>query len=94
MQDQDQDKLIFPENFGDDEIYADESDKERFECIFCGRIVRDPLFCTNLNCGKPFCKIYCLKRDKEESNERNALYAKMIKDLENLLILKKILLIV
>ena len=66
MQDQDQDKLIFPENFGPGEIRADESDKERFECIYCGRIVRDPMFCTNLNCGKPFCKIYCLKRDKEE----------------------------
>lgn len=62
---QDQDKIHFPKNLGDDDIIAEKSDLEKFECSICLGMVRDPLFCTNLNCGKPFCKEYCLKKDKE-----------------------------
>ena len=57
---QDQDKIHFPKNLGLDDIIAEKSDLEKFECSICLGMVRDPWFCTNLNCGKPFCKEYCL----------------------------------
>ena len=63
---QDQDKMHFPKNLGPDDIIAEKSDLEKFECSICLGMVRDPWFCNNLKCGKPFCKEYCLKRDKEE----------------------------
>lgn len=64
MQDQDKnkDKLPFPELEPAD-IIADELDKERFKCSICHGIVRDPSFCSNLKCGKPFCKA-CLHQNE------------------------------
>jgi hypothetical protein len=67
MQDQDQDKLSFPK-FGDDEIFASQSDKERFKCSICWGIVCDPMFCSNLKCGKPFCKA-CLDENREKNKQ-------------------------
>ena len=64
---QNQDKLSFPELEPDD-INASQSDKERFKCSICWGIVCDPMFCSNLKCGKPFCKA-CLDEHREKNKK-------------------------
>ena len=65
---QNQDKLSFPELEPDD-INASQSDKEKFKCPICHGIVRDPRFCKNLKCGKPFCKA-CLDKYREINEQK------------------------